>query len=99
MTVDVKVNYTSKTVEQVGLPNFGIFETDRIYDVDEPGDARGTDVGNQKSFGEAEWRVIVDNNGQFSAIDFPLKTDSPVAGYEKFVRQVRADRIPISLLK
>jgi hypothetical protein len=95
MTVKVKVDYKNKTVEQVGEPQFGIFESDRIYDVYEPGDKMGEDVGNQRLFGAKEWDEIYANRGDFSVIGFPLIKDDPVEGFEEFVAGVRKPRLKV----
>lgn len=96
MTVDVEIDYSNNKVRQAGEPEFRIFEIIEVYDVDSTGDCRGARVGAQKKFDENEWRLVMDNEADFSKISFPLKRNMPTPGYKVFVKRIRARRTQIS---
>ena len=93
--VDVRVDYKDDTV--VGItskPKFYLWEVTDVFDktTDHVG-AKYSRGGGE--FGETEWNKVFAAKGDFSVIGIAINTNSPVPGFDEYVRQWRADRIHV----
>jgi hypothetical protein len=95
MQVDVQVNYDANTVQTVGEPTFGIVEFKEIkFLPDGRGDVRS---GENKLFSLAEWQRLYESGGDLSVIGLRVNSN-PTPGFERFVADIRANELNISLL-
>jgi len=94
MQVDVEIDYQTSTVRQTGEPRFWLLEVTRVSE----GGTRANFRGLHKEFGQVEWRKLCDADGDWAAIGVKIDVRS-VPDFDKFVRSVRKDRLPITLLR
>ncbi|MFN0198994.1 MAG: hypothetical protein ACKVT0_19780 [Planctomycetaceae bacterium] len=99
MQVEVNVNYSKKTVKQVGQPKFYVAECTEIMIT--PSGMTGAKlkpVIEGPPLDAKQWIKIYEKRGDFSVLGVTLN-EEPLPNFEKYVKNIRKDRIPISLLK
>jgi hypothetical protein len=95
MQVKVHVNYDDNTVRVVGDPEFGVVELKTIKFL--PGGQGDATSGEGKLFSLAEWRTLYDSGGDLAVLGLhPNPTPSP--GFDRFVGDLKAGQLDISLL-
>ena len=91
--VEVDGRY-GKVIRMVDEPEFLLCE----YTAARPegsGGGWGADPGEQHWLSPAEWKTLVENNGDFSAIGITVYRDRPVPGFDGFVRAKRRPRLRV----
>lgn len=80
--VDILVNYEDSRIKSVvGEPKFSLLDISEVLD-----DGFEIRIRKQHVFDVTDWSRIVDAGGDFSAAGIKLITNTPVAGFEKYVR-------------
>ena len=99
MQVEVNVNYSKKTVKQVGQPKFYVAEcTEIMITPDGMTGAKLKPVIEGPPLDAKQWAKLYEKGGDFSVLGVTLN-EEPLPNFEKYVKNNRKDLIPISLLK
>ncbi len=99
MQVAVTVDMYKKIVDQVGEPKFFVMEYTKITF-----SSKGSIGASHKGLVEGgqlnleQWNKLYENKGDFSVIGVKVN-EAPLADFDEYVKNIRKDRIPISLLK
>ena len=76
--------------DTLGGLNSAMIQINEIADVSVGKDGVATaKLGNHWVLGPGGWEALVKNNGQWSVVNLPIVTNSPVAGFETYVTQER----------
>lgn len=95
MGVDVVVDYTRKSIVQVGDCSFLLNEVAFVTD---PQGRIGARFGKQWMFSERDWKTLVQNRFDFEKIDIILN-EQPVPDFDKFAKAATKACFPIRLLE
>jgi len=101
MYVIVKMGRSfDEVLEVIGEPKFHVIEIRKInyYDNGQIGASMAPDFeGKYGRFGQEEWKKIYEAGGDFSVVGIPLKGEEvpPVPDFEKYVAQIRRDRVQV----
>jgi hypothetical protein len=94
MQVAVEIDYKNHAiVRYTSPPRFSLAEIDSIGH--EKNGAESANYSGQWFFDEAKWKKLVEAKGDWSAIGLPVKKNSPVPGFDAFVRASRASRVQV----
>jgi hypothetical protein len=93
LTLQVDVVIEGRTVaKSISPPKFYLSEVEKVV-VDNGG--AGANFSGQWVLDEAQWKKLVQAKGDWSVIGIPVKTNSPVPGFENYVKGLRAPRMKI----
>ena len=94
LKVDVDVDYKTQTIKtSVSTPKFYLFEVGSVQRGARG--VEGADISNQWILDEAKWKKLVQAKGDWSVLEIPVKTNSPVQDFDEYVRGLRAPVVKI----
>lgn len=94
LVVDVDIDYTTHLVKtNVVSPKFYLHEVSDV--IHGPRGVEGANFDGQWILDETKWNELVQAKGDWSAIGIPVKTNSPVPGFDEYVKGVRAPRVKV----
>lgn len=89
LKLPIKIDYEKcKVIEASGSVFVQINETVKV-EISTSGVAGAVEKGQWRLNGE-QWKLLVANKGDWSTVQIPILTNSPVAGFDEYERQVRA---------
>lgn len=81
MKISVTFDEELRKIKRFGEPEFQIREVAQVRKTSGGGWGVEFDTDGYRAFGAGEWQQLVKAGGDFSAIGYPCKTNSPVAGF------------------
>ena len=95
LQVDVEIDYKNHLIKtNVSAPKFYLFEAGAIRR-NAKRDVEGVDISGQWIFDQTQWNKLVEAKGDWSVLGIPVKTNSPLPGFEEHVNRARAPRVRI----
>jgi hypothetical protein len=84
LTMKLPVNFDVSQTRVVGFgePAFYLNEVSKVHITEGRAIGMSFDPSGALKFGPGKWRVLVENNGDFNAIGYSMKTNSPIADFE-----------------
>jgi len=93
LQVDVEIDYRNHTIKKnVSPPKFYLWEVESTFGIESPKSAK---ISGQWILDQTKWEELVRAKGDWSALGIPVRTNSPVPGFEDYVQGLRAPRIRI----
>jgi hypothetical protein len=90
LTARVSIDYEKHEIKPaVGHPEFYLHE---VKSVQHENGSVAAYFSGQWVFDEAQWKKLVAAKGDWAAIGIPVKTNSPVIGFDDYVKAERAPR-------
>lgn len=90
--IPIAIDYKNCKVKgSIGEPFIEVSETAKV-EIERSGAAVATPDGYWR-LSESEWKRFVSNNGNWSVVKIPIRTNAPVKGFAEYVRQMRAGRV------
>lgn len=90
----VEIDYQHcQVVTNTSPPKFYLYEVESL--TTNAGEIDGARIAHQWTFDEAKWAALLQAKGNWSAIGIPVKTNSPLAGFDEYVKGEREPRIKI----
>jgi hypothetical protein len=93
LQVEIDIDYKTCLVKtNVSAPKFYLLEVESI--VRKNGGIEAN-LSGQWILDKVKWKRLVDSNGDWLAVGLPIRTNSPVPGFEDYVKGWRAPRVKI----
>jgi hypothetical protein len=94
LQVDVDIDYKGHTIRSNVAPaKFYLWEVGAL--IRGARGVEGADIAGQWIFDEAKWKRLVQAKGDWSAIGIPVNTNSPIEGFDDYVKGCRSPRVNI----
>ena len=94
LQVDVEIDYEKNLVKtNTSPPKFYLSEVESL--IRKPNRPVGAKIAHEWILDEAKWKKLVQSKGDWSAIGIPVKTNSPIPGFDEYVNGWRAPVVKI----